>query len=114
MNEFMKVRCQKDDKLEYGRNVEYSCGCEFNIKEKDIYSVSSLDYFVEKEKKNYYVICPFCGYINVLDSDLIPEEVKRQADYQSREEPLLFHKNNLRSELIYLDRVSPPVLKRVR
>jgi len=108
------IKCQKDDSFEHQRNVFYSCGCNFMIDENDVYSVTSPGYF-DEEIIEYYAICPICGYINKLNDSLLPEEVKNAAINRSKEEPFLYKKNNLRSELIYLDRVSPPyILKRER
>lgn len=114
MNEFKNiiVKCQKDDNFEHSRNVEYSCGCEFILDEDNVYFVSGLDYFGE-EKKDYYTICPMCGYINALDKNILPQKIKDIADLRSSVEAFSYRKNNLRSELIYLDRIAPKVLKKV-
>ena len=115
MNGFKReIRCVKDDDFNHIRNVEYSCGCRFDIDENSIYSVNSLNYFSE-DIKEYYVICPYCGHINKVDETILPDDVKMMADLKSILEPLLYRKNNLRSELIYLDRVSKPyILERTR
>ena len=99
------VKCKKDNEFEFSRNVEYSCGCEFMIDENDIYAITFPGYDGELEKQ-YYAICPSCGYINKIDESLMSERGKRIADIENIFEPYLYQKNNLRSELIYLDRVS--------
>lgn len=109
-----EIICKHDDDFDHVRNVEYSCGCRFNVDENDIYSIDSLNYFSE-DIREYYAICPICGHINKIDEKLLPSEVKVYADIKNQSEHLLYRKNNLRSELIYLDRVcSPYVLKKVR
>lgn len=108
MKEFnMEIKCNKDDSFDHARSVEYSCGCRFTIDANDVYSVNSIDYFGE-DGKEYYAICPMCGYINKIDEKLLPHDIKKMADFNSMVEPFLFKKNNLRSELIYLNRISPP------
>lgn len=115
MNNFeIEIKCNKDDDFNLQRNVEYSCGCRFTISEDDIYCVDSLNYF-DEEVKEYYTICPICGHINKLNERIIPNDVKNRVDFKNKVEPFLYKKNNLRSELIYLDRISPPyVLKRIK
>ena len=115
METFKKeIICKPDDDFNHIRNVEYSCGCRFNIDKNNIYSTDSLNYFSE-DIKEYYAICPYCGQINKIDEKLLPNEVKLCVDTKNQNDPLSYRKNNLRSELIYLDRVCPSyILKRVR
>ncbi len=116
MKEFKNViiRCKKDDDFSHSRNVNYSCGCDFMINADDVFCTNSVGYFGE-EIKEYYTICPVCGYINMLDEKRLPDEVKKMANYSNIMEPFQYKKNNLRSELIYLDNLgSSKVLKKVR
>lgn len=108
------IKCEKNNGFEHERNVSYSCGTNFTISEDDVYAVDSIGYFGE-DITEYYAMCPRCGYINKLDENMLPDYVKKAAIYKSKLEPFLYKKNNLRSELIYLDMVSPPpILKKVR
>ena len=115
MSDFkLEIRCSKDDSFNHIRNVEYSCGCRFDIDCNDIYSVISLNHFSE-DVKEYYVICPYCGHINKLDEKLLPDIVKTRADLRSKMEPGLYNNCNMLSEQIYMSRISPPyILKRTR
>ena len=62
----------------------------------------------------YYTICPNCGYIILLDENILPEEIKLSARGLKEEDPLLYRKNNLKSELIYLESITPKVKARTR
>lgn len=109
-----EVVCMRDDDFNHIRNVEFSCGSRFDIDVNDVYGVNSLNYFGE-DITEYYAICPFCGHINKLDEKILPDDVKLEADFKSKTEPFLYKKNNLKSELIYLDRISSSyILKRIR
>ena len=109
----LTIKCKKDNEFEFNRNVEFSCGNLFTIGENDIFSVSMPDYFGD-EKREYYAICPNCGYINLLDKSVLPEEIKVVADMESKIVPSQYRMNNLRSELIYLERVSSKKLTKTR
>ena len=97
------IKCKKDEEFAFTRNVNYSCGCEFEVGENDIYSISFPDY-EGVEKKQYYVVCPNCGYINLIDNKMFSLEEKNT---DSEFDVYQYRKNNLKSELIYLDRVAP-------
>ena len=110
----MIIRCKKDENFGHTRNVGFSCNLDFKVNEDDIFSILSPGYFGEDERE-YYVICPTCGYINSLNQDILSDEVKDRINARSDSEPFLYRKSNLRSELIYLDRISRGiVLKRQR
>ena len=113
MNEFEKliVRCKKDDDFVFSRNVEYSCGQEFNIARDNVFSIAFPGYDGEEERQ-YYAICPNCGHINILDKNMISEEIKQSADIQNITEPYQYQKNNLMSELIYFEKVGVKRLTR--
>ena len=115
MSDFkLEVRCNKDDNFNHIRKVEYSCGCRFEINSEDVHCVDSLNYFSE-DIKEYYVICPYCGHINKLNEELLPDYVKIEADLKSKIEPGLYNNCNMLSEQIYMSRISPPyILERTR
>ena len=112
MEEFKReIRCsKKDDNFGRVRDVEYSCRCRFIIGKEDIYAVNSIDYSSESMTE-YYAICPLCGRINKVNEDMLTEDVKEDAILKYKLEPFQYQKNNLRSELIYLDMISPPKMK---
>ncbi len=114
MSDFkLEVRCNKDDDFNRIRNVEYSCGCRFDINSWDVHSVNSLNYCGE-DVKEYYTICPICGHINKLDEKSLPDGVKMAADLERLMDSKLYDYYNLLSEQIYMSRISPPyILKRI-
>lgn len=115
MSDFkLEVRCNKDDDFNRIRNVEYSCGCLFDINSTDVHGVDSLNYFSE-DIKEYYAICPYCGHINKIDEKLLPDSVKKAADLERLMNPGLYNSYNLLSEQIYMSRISPPyILERTK
>ena len=61
-----------------------------------------------------HLICPNCGYIILLDEKILSEEIKLSARGLKEEDPLLYRKNNLKSELIYLESITPKVKERTK
>ena len=112
MMDNLKVKCKKDNYFEFRRNVGYACGCEFDVDSSDIYSINFPDY-EGNEKKQYYVICPNCGYINMIDEKMLSDEIKETADVNSGLELFQYRKNNLKSELIYFENVSYKRVKKL-
>ena len=110
MNDLI-VKCKKDNMFEFGRNVGYSCGREFIVKENDISSISFPDYEGE-EKKQYYVMCPNCGYINILNENILSEEAREEANQRNENIPFQYRMNNLKSELVYLEGIGAKKLTR--
>ena len=100
------INCKKDNEFVFSRSVEYSCGKEFDVARDNVFSIAFPGYDGEEERQ-YYAICPNCGHINILNKDMIPEEIKENADIQNIIEPYQYQKNDLMSELIYLEKVSP-------
>ena len=107
------IKCKKDNEFSFGRNVEYSCGCDFLVNKEDIYSICFPDYDGE-EKRQYYVMCPNCGYINMINEAVISEETRKIADDKNESIPFLYRMNNLKSELLYLESIEPKRLVRRR
>ena len=110
MNDLI-VKCKKDNMFEFGRSVGYSCGREFTVTENDVCAISFPNYEGE-EKKQYYVMCPNCGYINMLNESLLSEEVRKSADCKSENIPFQYRRNNLKSELVYLEGIGARKLTR--
>ena len=100
--ENFEIRCEHDDKFSHERLVTSSCGCIFSINEEDIYSVKNIDYFGD-DLIEYYVICPKCGYINMLDASKLSNDLKERINARCFNEPFLFQRNSLMSKLVYLD-----------
>ena len=109
MNEFkLEVKCVKDDDFNLERRVGYSCGSTFDVEKNEIFSAPAFDYFDEPIRE-YYAMCPICGRINKIMKSEIPDDIKEEIDYYCREEKFLYKKNNLVSEFIYLNMISPPI-----
>jgi len=106
------VKCSIDNKFERDRKIVHSCNNEFILTKENIFYVETSiyeDYMVGQ----YYTICPNCGYMVLLDETKIPEEIKLSARGLKEEDPLLFRKNSLKSELIYLESITPKIRTRV-
>lgn len=106
------VNCTEDNIFEQSRRIIHSCNGEFKLEKANIFYVESIGYDAEMIGQ-YYTICPNCGYIVLLNEKQIPEDLKISAINMHNEDPLLFKKNNLKSELIYLESITPKVKARV-
>ena len=95
----MNIKCSIDDKLEFTRRIIDSCGEKFSITKEKIYQLNTVNYFGESVEQ-FYTICPNCGYLVYLDKNLLSEEEKEYARDKSRDEELLFLRNNILSELM--------------
>lgn len=108
MAEFiLNIKCSNDDDFCHDRLVDYSCNSYFNVKEDDIFSVVSFNYF-DESMREYYVICPKCGRINKINNESLTDDIKREVDDLCESEAFLYKKNDLKSYLIYLNLISPP------
>ncbi len=107
------INCKEDKKFEQDRKVVHSCYSEVELQKENVFYVESSVYD-DFTIGQYYTICPNCGYIILLDEKKLPEEVKQTARLLKEEDPLLYRKNNLKSELIYLESVTPKVKARTR
>jgi len=62
-------------------------------------------------------MCPNCGYLVLLDSSILNNSIKKEAENKNNIDPYLFRKNNVLSELINLEmqskKISGPIRKRV-
>lgn len=107
------INCIEDKKFEQDRKVVHSCYSEIELQKENIFYVEASiyeDYVIGQ----YYTICPNCGYIILLDENILSEEIKLLARGLKEEDPLQFRKNNLKSELIYLESITPKVKAKVR
>ena len=107
------INCKEDKKFEQDRKVIHSCYSEIELQKENIFYVETVicDDFVIGQ---YYTICPNCGYMILLDENILPEEIKLSAKGLKEEDPLLYRKNSLKSELIYLESITPKVKARTR
>lgn len=104
----MKIRCVEDDDFYYSRNVNHACGELFLLECDNVFVITSTNY-IDEEVRQYYAVCPNCGYMVLLDDNLLSDEMKFIADYKSSIDYCLFKKNNLRSQLLHLEKISPSV-----
>ena len=108
MMEQIIVNCIEDNKFEQDRKILHSCYSETILQNENIFYVESLLYG-EEIVGQYYTICPNCGYMILLDESKLSEEIKIFARKLKEEDPLLFRKNELRSQLIHLESITPKV-----
>ena len=83
----LKVKCDNLD----------TCGKTFFVKEEEIF----MDEF-----NNFYQLCPICGSLVKIDNDLLIEVVKARIEDRCMQDPNLFRKMSLYSELKKLDNMS--------
>ncbi len=77
------------------------CGETFNIKEDEI--------FVDPDDVlyRYYQLCPHCGYIVNIRKETLPDTIKERIEARCKEDPNLFRKMYLYSELFALEKETP-------
>ena len=107
------INCREDKKFEPDRKVMHACHGEIELEKDNVFYVETL-VFDDFSIGQYYTICPNCGYIILLEENILPEEIKISARELKEEDPLLYRKNNLKSELIYLESITPKVKTRTR
>ena len=93
----MNICCDVNVDFEFDRRVNDSCGLDFEFTSDDIYQILCIDYFGEI-KEQFYTICPRCGYIVPLDANMLNDYEKDLSRRKSREDKLLYLKNNILSE----------------
>lgn len=106
------INCREDKKFEQDRKVIHSCYSEIELQKENVFYVETV-VFEDFTIGQYYTICPNCGYIILLDENILSEEFKISARNLKEEDPLLYKKNELRSQLIYLESITPKVRARV-
>ena len=68
------------------------------------FKINKDEIFIKPDDKlyRYYQLCPHCGYIVNIPKEIIPECVKKEIEERCSQEPFLFRKKYLESELISL------------
>ena len=112
MDEQIKVNCIEDNKFEQDRKILHCCYSEITLQRENVFYVETLLY-CEEMIGEYYTICPNCGYMILLDENMLSEEIKLFARNTEKDDPLLFRKNELRSQLIHLESITPKVKARL-
>ena len=92
----------------YWRNVSHACGKNISLDNDNVFAIKCTN-DIDEEIKQYYTICPNCGYIVLIDEKKIPDKIKEYAEYKLSTDGYSYKKNNLRSELIYLESIRPCV-----
>ncbi len=85
----------------------FPCGENFTIKEEEIFVNPS------SRHNRYYEVCPNCGFIVNIPSEIIPEKVKEKIEKRCLEDDNLLRKMILYSELLSLDYNSSTNQKRL-
>lgn len=93
----MNISCKSDDNFEFTRRVISGCDFTFDLQEGEIYQISFPNYLGEIDEQ-FYTICPRCGYIIPLDKSLLNDYEIDLARSKSKEDDLLYLKNNILSE----------------
>ena len=83
------------------------CGEKFYVKEEEIF----MD--PDDSVHPYYQLCPHCGYIVNLRNESLSEGVKRRIEDRCNEDPNLFRKMYLYSELFALEKEIPDTEKKL-
>lgn len=112
MQEQLTINCIEDNKFGQDRKISHSCYSEIILQKENVFYVESLVYGDEIIGQ-YYTLCPNCGYMILLDENKLPEEIKLYARRLKDEDPLLFRKNELKSQLIHLESITPKVKTRL-
>ena len=107
------VNCIEDKKFEQDRKIARCCYNSFSLEKENVFYVETT-IFEDFKIGQYYTICPNCGYIVLLNKEELPEELKFIAEKTNEEDPFLYRKNNLRSELIHLESITPKAKVRTR
>ena len=112
MNKIM-IKCIKDENIDISNNSTRTCGGLFELTEDNIFTMETVDHFSDTVRY-YYSICPNCGNLVLVKEELLEDSVKNVAIQKAKEDPLLFRKNSLISQLIYLESLTPKVKTRRR
>lgn len=108
MTNKIMINCAEDNKFEFeqDRYIMHSCNRTFALEEDKIFYVETLGYGDEIIGQ-YYTICPYCGYIVLLNGINISDTIKIEVKQNYFEDPYQYRKNSLISQLIYLESKTP-------
>ena len=83
------------------------CDSKFYIKEEEIFVNPDITVY------RYYHICPYCGFMVNIPKEILTEGVIDRIERRCEEDPDLFKKEFLYSELKQLDDKTPKGLRKV-
>ena len=110
MNKIM-IKCIEDENIDISNNSARTCSGLFELNEDNIFTMETVNHFSETVRY-YYSICPNCGSLIPVKEEILTHKMKDIAIQKTKEDPLLFRKNNLISQLIYLESLTPKVKAR--
>ena len=82
----------------------FPCGNTFYIKEEDIFVN------LNERQYRYYMLCPHCGYMVHIPSKELPDTIRKRIEDRCYNDPKLFRKKCLYSELLSLE--EDPLVRR--
>ena len=88
-------------------NHTQPCGETFYIKEEEIFVVPESNLY------RYHQLCPRCGYIVNIPSEVLSDSIKQRIEERCEKDPYLFRKMYLYSELLILDKLSSKEQKKL-
>ena len=100
------IKTMIDSRLQRPDNTE-PCGEMFRIDENEIFINPDDNLY------RYYQVCPNCGYLVNIPKEVLPDEVKQRIEERCAQDPNLFRKNYLYSELFVLDKKSNNEQKKI-
>lgn len=100
------INCSEDNIFEQDRKIIHSCNRVFSLEETNVFYAEALGYF-DDIIGQYYTICPHCGYLVLLDKNILSDNLKEKAIIAYSEDPYQYHKNSLKSQLIHLESMTP-------
>ena len=102
--EEVKVKCRENNILYSGVLDRYrkACGEDVSVNMDNLFFVHDVGYFSE-DIERYYVLCPNCGYMVLVDNDLLSLNMKDCAKDKNNMHSYVFRKNKLMSEIMYYD-----------
>ena len=113
MKENLIIKCEKNENYDYDKRVTEACGCYFNLGIDNIFENNTLDYFSETIEE-YYTICPNCGYMVLLDDNILSEDEKKYIKNKNIDECYLYRKNKLKSEYKHFEYLERKGKSRIR
>lgn len=105
------IKCEEKGDFYYYNDFN-PCDEEFLLDEEKIYVRECVEFYGEPIKQ-YYTICPNCGYLVCIDEKNLTEADKMLAELRS-EEYYIFHKNKLRGKLIHYDYMEEKDKERIK
>ena len=105
---YLEIECELEE--EYIKTMIESrlCRPENTSPCHEVFKIDKNEIFINPDDKlyRYYQLCPHCGYIVNIPKEIIPEKVKQEIEERCLQNPELFRKQYLVSELKSLENKS--------